>query len=79
MAMTLKEIETAAKDLSVEERELLIHRLTDSIYGKVDREAERLWIEEAKRRVREFKEGRIASFDGDEVLLEVSEIANEKI
>ncbi|MBI5044210.1 MAG: addiction module protein [Nitrospirae bacterium] len=59
MSLELKEIEENALRLSPHDRaqlaEYLIHRLDE----EEDPDAERLWIEEAEHRYREYKKGKV--------------------
>jgi putative addiction module component (TIGR02574 family) len=55
----MQEIEEKALKLSSHERALLAEHLIGSLDDKEDAEAERLWIEEAERRYRAYKEGKI--------------------
>lgn len=55
----MKEIEKNALQLSPRDRAQLAEHLIHSLDEVEDPEAERLWIEEAERRYREYKEGKI--------------------
>ncbi len=59
MLTKVKEIEKEALRLSSRERALLAEHLISSLDEQVDPEAERLWVEEAERRYREYKEGKV--------------------
>ncbi|MEW6602616.1 MAG: addiction module protein [Nitrospirota bacterium] len=59
MASKLKEIEENALQLSPCDRAQLAEHLIHSLDKEEDPEAERLWIEEAERRYREYKEGKV--------------------
>jgi len=59
MALKLKEIEKTALRLSSHERAQLAEHLIHSLDEEEDPEAEKLWIEEAERRYREYKEGKV--------------------
>ncbi len=59
MASKLKEIEENALQLSLPDRAQLAEHLIHSLDEEEDPEAERLWIEEAERRYREYKEGKV--------------------
>ena len=58
MVSKLKEIEENALRLSSPDRALLAEHLIHSLDEEEDPKAERLWIEEAERRYREYKEGK---------------------
>jgi putative addiction module component (TIGR02574 family) len=59
MPSKIKEIEKEALKLSIRERARLAEYLISSLDEEEDPEAERLWIEEAKRRYKEYKEGKV--------------------
>ena len=51
MEPNIKDIETAANNLSVEQRADLIRRLIASLDQEEDQDAEQLWLDEAERRL----------------------------
>ncbi|MBF8275888.1 MAG: hypothetical protein HW390_961 [Candidatus Brocadiaceae bacterium] len=57
MLSDIHEIESKALKLSSRERALLAEHLISSLESHAD--AERLWIDEAERRYREYKEGKV--------------------
>ena len=61
------EVSTAALRLSIEERAQLAGRLLLSLDEPSESEVERLWLEEAERRLKEFREGRVDGIPADEV------------
>ena len=61
MAITLEEFEKQARQLSLQEKASLIENLISSLDDVDEAECERLWIEEAKRRYKEYKAGNISS------------------
>jgi putative addiction module component (TIGR02574 family) len=67
MAQKLDEVMIAALDLSIEERAQLAGRLLLSLDEPSESEVERLWLEEAERRLKEFREGRARGIPADEV------------
>ena len=67
MEMKFDEISTAALQLSVEERAQLAGSLLLSLDEPSESEVERLWLEEAERRLKEFREGRVSGIPADEV------------
>jgi len=67
MAEKLDEVTTAALRLSVEERAQLAGRLLISLDEPSESETERLWLEEAERRLREFREGKVSGVPAEEV------------
>lgn len=70
MSLKVKEIEKEALRLDTRERALLAEHLISSLDTEEDPEAERLWIEEAERRYKEYKEGRVKAKPADMVLKE---------
>lgn len=67
METKFNEVSTAALQLSIEERAELAGRLLLSLDEPSGSEVERLWLEEAERRLKEFREGRVRSIPADEV------------
>lgn len=63
----LDEIITAVFELSIEERAQLAGRLLLSLDEPSESGVDRLWLEEAERRLREFRQGRIRGLPADEV------------
>lgn len=59
MPSKIEEIEEKASLLSSQERALLAEHLIHSLDEEEDIETERLWIEEAERRYREYKQGKV--------------------
>jgi putative addiction module component (TIGR02574 family) len=70
MLSNVQEIEEKALKLSSYERALLAEHLIRSLEGEEDAEAERLWIEEAERRYKEYKEGKIKARPATQVFKE---------
>ena len=54
-----------------EDRAELVEQLLQSLNIPSQEEINRLWIEEAEKRVREYEEGKIKSLDGEQVLREI--------
>jgi len=54
-----------------EDRAELVEQLLQSLNIPTQEEINRLWIEEAEKRVREYEEGKIKSLDGEQVLREI--------
>ena len=67
METKFDEVSTAALQLSIEERAQLAGRLLLSLDVPSESEVERLWLEEAERRLKEFREGRVQGIPADEV------------
>ena len=61
------EILAEAMELSLEERAQLAGKLLLSLDEPSESEVERLWMEEAERRLKEFREGRTKGIPADEV------------
>jgi len=69
MPLNVKEIEEALR-LDPRERALLAEHLINSLDENDDPEAERLWIEEAERRYKEYKECSIKAKTAEMVMRE---------
>ena len=67
MEMKFDDISTAALQLSLEERAQLAGSLLLSLDETSESEVERLWLEEAERRLKEFREGGVRGIPADEV------------
>ncbi len=70
MPLKVKEIEREALRLDPHERALLAEHLIGSLDAEEDPEAERLWIEEAERRYKEYKAGGVKAKPAETVLRE---------
>jgi putative addiction module component (TIGR02574 family) len=70
MSPDLQEIEEKALNLSSTERAILAEHLISSLEDEEDVEAERLWINEAERRYREYKEGKVKARPAAQVFKE---------
>lgn len=67
MTTKLDEVIQAAMQLGIEERAHVAGRLLLSLDEPSASEVERLWLEEAERRLREFREGRVNGIPSEEV------------
>jgi putative addiction module component (TIGR02574 family) len=67
MESKLDEVMTAALQLGIEDRAQLAGRLLLSVDEPSESEVERLWLEEAERRLKEFREGNVRGIPADEV------------
>ena len=67
METKFDKVTTAALRLSIEERAQLAGRLLLSLDEPSESEVERLWLEEAERRLEGFREGRVHGIPADEV------------
>lgn len=70
MPLKVKEIKEEAFRLSSRERAQLAEHLIHSLDDKEDPEAEKLWIKEAERRYRAYKEGKVKGKPADLVFKE---------
>ncbi len=68
MSPQLMECEAQALKLPPADRATLAERLIASLDNLDDRQNERLWIDEADRRYREYKSGNITARSAEEVL-----------
>ena len=68
MSPQLMEFEAQALKLSPTERAALAERLIASLDNLSEQQKEQLWIDEADRRYREYKSGKISARSAEEVL-----------
>lgn len=61
MSPDLRECETLALRLPVEDRAALAEHLIESLDALDDADNERLWVEEAERRYQAYKQGRLSA------------------
>ena len=54
-----------------EDRAELVDKLLGSLNVPTQKEIDRLWAEEAEKRVREYEEGKIKAIDGEQVFREI--------
>ena len=71
MATALKDIEAKIRSLKPEEKTELLRSLIAELDGPPDSDAQRAWLEVAKRRHREIVEGKVKPVPGDEVFEKV--------
>ena len=64
---SLAEILKSAMSLDVRDRATLAERLLASLDDLTDEEAERLWAEEAQRRLEQYRAGRAKAVPAEEV------------
>ena len=67
MSKKLEEIIKVTKDLSLEERAELAGTLLLSLDEPSESEVERLWLQEAERRLQAFREGKVKGIPAEEV------------
>jgi putative addiction module component (TIGR02574 family) len=70
MRSKVKGIEEEALKLPSPERARLAEQLISSLDEEEDPEAERLWVEEAERRYKEYREGKVKAKPADLVFKE---------
>jgi putative addiction module component (TIGR02574 family) len=63
-----RELESKALRLSRRERARLAQRLISSLDQEVDADVEKLWLEEAERRLGELKSGKVAGVPAEKVI-----------
>ena len=68
MANPARELESKALKLSPRERARLAQRLISSLDQEVDADAEKLWLQEAERRLGEIKSGKVAGNPAEQVI-----------
>ena len=71
MATELEKCELRAKNLPLKERALLIKHLIEGLDDLDEQNLERLWVQEAARRFREFEAGNIEARPAKEVFSDV--------
>lgn len=67
MAITLNEILPLARDLELSDRAELAEQLLTSLDEPSKGEVEKLWIEEAKRRLTAYRSGQVEAIPAEEV------------
>ena len=70
MTILAEKIYGEVLDLPSEERLQLIDRLLQSV-TPIDKSIEKAWIDEAEKRYREYKEGKVKAIPGDEVFRKI--------
>ncbi len=68
MADATRDLESKALKLPRRQRARLAQRLISSLDEGADPDAERLWLEEAERRLEELKSGKVAGVTAEKVL-----------
>jgi putative addiction module component (TIGR02574 family) len=59
-----------------EDRAELVEKLLSSLNVPTQEEVDRLWAEEAERRIQEYDEGKVAPLDGERVMDEIRKRLN---
>jgi putative addiction module component (TIGR02574 family) len=68
MTRPARELESRALKLPRRERARLAQRLISSLDRDVDADVDKLWLQEAERRVAELKSGRVAGIPAEKVV-----------
>lgn len=68
MANLVRDLESKVLKLSPRERARLAQRLISSLDQEVDADAEKLWLQEAERRLGELKSGKVTGISADKVV-----------
>ena len=68
MSKLSRELESEALKLSRRERARLAQRLIRSLDKEVAADAEKLWLQEAERRLSELKSGKVAGISAEKVI-----------
>lgn len=67
MARNIEDIESEIRTLSADDRMHLLRDLIADLDGGLDEDVEKAWLEEAERRYKELKEGKVESVPAKEV------------
>jgi putative addiction module component (TIGR02574 family) len=67
MAKSLSEIESEARQLSMQERARLVRRLLASLESEDEGDVEQAWLDEAERRLAAFRSGESSARPAEEV------------
>lgn len=68
MSKPVRELESQALRLPRRERARLAQRLISSLDQEVDADVEKLWLQEAERRLGELKSGKVAGIPAQKVM-----------
>lgn len=75
--LTEQEIISAALNLPIESRAVIIDHILDSLMKSEREEIDALWAEEAEARIRAYERGEIASVPGEQVFQNIRKILEE--
>ena len=67
MPMTLKKIENEALNLTLDARAALVGKLLMSLEEPTSSELEKIWLDEAEKRLDDYRSGRTQGIHGNEV------------
>ena len=68
MANPVRELESRALKLPRSARARLAQRLISSLDQEVDADTEKLWLQEAERRLQEIKSGKVSGIPAEKVI-----------
>ena len=68
MASSFADLEKEVRSLGSREKAALAHILIQDLDTSADENTEQIWVEQARKRYQEFKEGKIEALPGDEVM-----------
>lgn len=71
MAVGSNHVFDDALSLPAEERLALVERLLESLNSPIDPEIERLWAEEAERRIEQFDRGEVEAIPAEKVFADL--------
>jgi len=73
MSSELQNIEKAAEGLSLEQRARLVRRLIAGLDIGEDQDAEQVWLDEAERRLSDYRSGKTTARPANEVFTEIEQ------
>lgn len=73
MSSELHDIEKAAEGLSPEQRARLVRRLIAGLDLGEDQDAEQVWLDEAERRLSDYRSGKTTARPANEVFAEIEQ------
>ena len=68
MAINFKELEKEARALDSRDKAALARTLIEDLDTRLDQDAEKLWIEEAERRLHTYQSGELEAVPGEEAM-----------
>ena len=74
---TAESITQQALDLDLKERARLVERLLESLDGVSEEEIQELWLDEAERRIQEYRAGRMEAVVSEQVFREAEDLLNQ--
>lgn len=73
MSVEFEDIKRQTRSLTVKQKAALARLLIEQLDQTVDKDTERLWIEEAQRRYEAYLRGELTALPGDEVMDRIRE------